>query len=396
MTTIFRSKYKLCLLGTLMSIATQVGANGFIWTTQSASGLGSAYAGAGARAEDASALQYNPASIVQLKSTSLSLGYIGAQTRVNYTDKASQTGVLQSDNQTLNDWHHLPNLYLSHALNDSWSVGLGVTRPFDYRLDYEDGWQGAAQVESFKLTGYQINPSLAWRISPKVAVGLGLNYQDFDARYSRVLGTVPPYSNQGLDLHSSGADWGVNLGVLLTPSDRTQVGISYRGNVKHDIAGVSFKIPDTLSISVSQRLNDRWEMLGDLSWTAWGSLDNLPTASGMSAASLNLRDTFRLALGTRYTVSKDFIWKLGLAYEQTPSKSDDRHPLVLPEANRIWLTTGLRYTWSALDAFDLGLAYLYSNEAHVLSNQSALGAGSVDGQFATRTWLMGLQYSHQF
>jgi long-chain fatty acid transport protein len=43
-----------------------------------------------------------------------------------------------------------------------------------------------------------------------------------------------------------------------------------QSDVKADL-----KVPDTFILSVTQKLSDRWEMLGDVSWTGWSSIKDV-------------------------------------------------------------------------------------------------------------------------
>jgi hypothetical protein len=98
--------------------------------------------------------------------------------------------------------------------------------------------------------------------------------------------------------------WGWNLGALFTLSPTTKVGVSYRSAIQYHTDGkvklsgdgtpagnatanalghaggqsdvkADLKVPDTFILSVTQKLSDRWEMLGDVSWTGWSSIKNV-------------------------------------------------------------------------------------------------------------------------
>lgn len=393
-------KLKLVLLaGCALGLTQSTFANGILWPTQNASGLGVAYAGSGALAENASILQYNAAGISLLEGTQVSLGGVLKHASVHFQDEGSSTGVLSGDGGGAAHTHVLPNAYLSTALSSQWFLGVGITQPYDYKLNYDSRWTGAAQATQFEVTGYNINPTLAWRVTPKIALGVGLNYQYLDAKYVRLGGVDPILSKQSVKVDGSGGDWGWNIGVLLTPSDRTRVGVSYRGNVKHKLSDnidADFKIPDTFSVSVAQKLNDRWEILGDLTWTGWGSTDKLPLIGSSQALSVDYRDTWKFALGGLYTLDPNWTLKFGAAYEQTPVRNDSQRTVWMPDANRIWLTTGARYAVNKTSALDIGFAYLYSNQVHIQSDQRPLLGGFVRGEYDVHSWLMGVQYSLGF
>jgi long-chain fatty acid transport protein len=104
--------------------------------------------------------------------------------------------------------------------------------------------------------------------------------------------------------------WGWNVGALFTLSPSTKVGVSYRSKIKHELEGrpgrqrpcgrrfapalttgsakASVDLPDTFILSVVQNLNDKWEMLGDISWTGWSSIPkvDIVRTSGSSTVPL--------------------------------------------------------------------------------------------------------------
>jgi long-chain fatty acid transport protein len=203
------------------------------------------------------------------------------------------------------------------------------------------------------------------------------------------------------------------------------VGVAYRSKVKHDLTGsltvdgpaagasaalttgnakASVELPDTFILSVVQKLDERWEMLGDISWTGWSSIpkvDIVRTSGALNGVTVqtldtSFRDTWRYAWGANYLYSDTLKLKFGIAYDQTPVP-DAAHRLVsLPDSNRTWFSTGVQYKASKASTLDFGVAYLYVPESHIDNNQTALGRGRVTGVYDARVWIMGAQYSAAF
>jgi long-chain fatty acid transport protein len=121
-------------------------------------------------------------------------------------------------------------------------------------------------------------------------------------------------------------------------------------------------LPDTFILSVVQNLNDKWEMLGDISWTGWSSIprvDIVRTSGALNGATVqtldtHFRDTWRYALGANYRLSDMVKLKFGVAYDQTPVP-DAQHRLVsLPDNNRTWFSTGAQIKVNKGSVLDLG------------------------------------------
>ena len=68
----------------------------------------------------------------------------------------------------------------------------------------------------------------------------------------------------------------------------------------------------------------------------------------------------------------------------------------LPDNNRIWLSTGVKWTPSKNSALDLGIAYLYIKDAPIVNDQRASNAGLISGTYKDSAWILGAEYSTAF
>ncbi|MEJ5268916.1 MAG: outer membrane protein transport protein, partial [Hydrogenophilus sp.] len=233
--------------------------------------------------------------------------------------------------------------------------------------------------------------------------------------------------NTKLRLKADDVSLGWNVGVLFQPTAATRVGLSYRSKVKHTLtgtltasggaaawlsnnglAGVNAKVdvdlPDTFIVSFTHQLNPRWEVLADLSWTGWSSLDVLPIyrTSGVQAGTTadvldaRFRDTWRVALGANYHYNDAWTFKFGIAHDESPVKNADTRLVSLPDNNRIWLSFGAQWRPDRATRVDFGLAHLFINDTRISHNQITKGKGWVIGEYTGNIWLAGVQYSRSF
>ncbi len=170
------------------AVAGQASAAGFQLLEQNASGIGNAYAGSAAVAENASTIFFNPAGMTQLQAREASVGLSLVRPTFKFSNQGSSTGAL-SGSGTGNDagsWAFIPNGYLSWGLSKDLYVGVGFGAPFGLVTEYDNPWLGGAQAIKFDIKTYNINPSVAYRINDKVSVGGGLNCQRMEAEYVRL------------------------------------------------------------------------------------------------------------------------------------------------------------------------------------------------------------------
>ncbi|MCG2577278.1 outer membrane protein transport protein [Dechloromonas sp. XY25] len=440
--------FNLRLIPALVAVAFSgsAAAAGFqLFGEQSASGIGNAGAGSAAVAENAGTIYYNPAGMTQLQRLEVSGGLSVVRTNFEFKDNGSSVGALgaSGDGGNGGDWGYVPNAYMSMALNKDLYIGLGIGAPFGLKTGYDNPWKGAAQSLSFDIKTININPSVAWRANEWVSVGFGLNWQKIDAEYVRAVSvTNAGFTGATATLNLSDDAWGWNAGALFNLSPDTKLGVSYRSKIKYETTGdvklssngsaasnvtvaglttgggasdtkASITLPDTFILSLTQKLGNQWELLGDVSWTGWSSIPKVDIyrTSGVQNGALaqtldtEFRDTWRVALGANYKVSEAVKLKMGIAYDQTPVKNAEHRLVSLPDNNRTWFGLGAQWKPSKTMTLDVGGAYLYVKDADINNNQTvavvnaqtaAANRGTVKGTYNDSAWLFGAQVSLAF
>ncbi len=426
-------------------------AAGFQLLEQNGSGLGAAYAGSAALGEDASTVYYNPAAMTLLPGMNVSAGAVAIKPNFEFSDGGS-TGPTTAGGKPLGPlggfatgtggdggnagkWGVAPNAYFTWELTPQWWVGLGVGAPFGLMTDYEKGWAGRYHSEKFSIESININPSIAFKATDTLSFGLGLNWMQLDADYRKAQYAAAIHPTLGLlgtgdmeaRVKAKGDAWGWNAGILWQATPATRFGLSYRSKVKIDADGTttlsnrtlnptaagaltqtgiigahnaetSVELPDTAIFSVVHNLNDRWTLLGDVSWTGWSSIPELKIESaGLPDSTLDLRfeDSWRVALGAHYRYSDSWTFKGGVAWDQSPVQSDTYRPSSLPDNDRYWVSLGAKYNFSKATSVDIGYAHLFVKSTSV-NNTSSADAGTLKGDYKSSADLIGVQFSHRF
>lgn len=364
---------------------------------QNASGLGTAYAGSAAVADNASTIYFNPAGMSELAGTQVSFGVTGVGPSYEFQDSGS-SGLGSGNGGDAGGWHAVPNFYLSQRLNNQLSLGLGVSSPFGLATEYDSGWIGRGQAIKSELRTVNVNPSVAYRINDKVSLGFGVNYQKLNAELT----------NAGGSLKGDDSAWGWNAGALFTLSPAMRVGFSYRSSMKYTLEGTlngstpvkaDVELPDTAILSVWQQVSDRWEAMGDLSYTRWSSLKSLSVISRQSGNVIpqagevfNYSNSWRIAWGAAYKANEAAKIKFGIAYDRTPVNDADRSARV-PDNNRLWLSLGGQWNAGRYGKVDLGYSYLYVRDPDINQNKNYT---VLRGSYDTSAHIVGLQYSVGF
>jgi long-chain fatty acid transport protein len=374
------------------------GASGFGLIESNANGQGSAYAGTGAVAENASTIFFNPAAMTLLPGRQMVVSVHAIDARIKFSDGNPAT----NDGGDAGDLAFLPNFYYAMPVGKQAWFGLGINVPFGLKTEYDANWVGSLQAIKSEMRTVNINPSIAVRLSDQVSVGAGLN-----AMYIKGELTAAYPLNPALTTKMAGDDWGYgfNLGVLYEFDQSTRLALSYRSKVKQKLTGelslnapvpptpatAAVTLPDTLTLSAYKRIDTRWALLADISWTGWSEFQELKVVSD-SGATLSLtpehwKDTMRYSLGLHYYLNDHIKLRTGIGFDQSPVPSAQYRTPRIPDNDRTWIAIGLGYELSRSNMVDVAYSHLFVKDAPIAAPA---------GQYESSVDIVGLQWTHTF
>jgi long-chain fatty acid transport protein len=403
------TKTKCLAAALLASAASSTHSAGFALIEQSASGLGNAYAGGAAAAEDASTIFFNPAGMVLLPDNQIAMAGHLIKPSIEFSGTVSPA-VGGNQGGDAGRWALVPSTYIAHRLTPRLHAGLGVNAPFGLKTEYDDDWIGRFQAIKSEAKAININPSIAWKLSENLAIGAGLNVQRMEATLSNSISPLAPSSLAKVEASDYG--WGYNLGVLWQPGQNTRMGLAYRSGVDYTLEGkikvknfgllasgpikADMSLPATASISIFHRLSPEVDLLADATWTGWSSFDRLTIryANGtlISSTPENWENIMRYSLGATWHVNDRLSLRGGVAYEAAPMSDAFRTPRI-PDGNRTWLALGGQYRLTKQRALDVGYARLFFSDPKL---DKTGGGTTLDGKYSSAVDVLGAQYTHGF
>jgi len=390
--------------------STQAHAGGFGVREQSAYFLGSAFAGSAAGG-DLSSMYWNSAA------TAVSPGCTFSSSLSGIFPKGEETAVsglfvtglppaaagLSPTSTDVATDALVPASYAACQVSDRLYLGLGLNSPFGFRTKPDNtGWAGSPIATSSKIFTVDINPTLAYKVTPDLTIGAGVQVEYVKLRlnhggFNSVLGPL-----SGSRVYEAD-DWGVGAtaGVLWRPHPTTSVGLGYRSAVEIDPSGnftrtfgatsgpavstsatASVTLPDEVTLSVRQGITPRFAMMGTVEWVNWSRIGNVAAVSAGCGATgncevlnLNYRDGWYFSVGGEYAHSPLLTLRAGVGYEISPIK-DSTRDILLPDSNRVFLSVGATYKYSAQISLDIGYSHLFLDDASFCVANASLNGGT--------------------
>ncbi|EKP0308584.1 outer membrane protein transport protein [Aeromonas veronii] len=408
----------------LLVIAGQTHAAGYQLSEQSATGLGRAFAGEAAIADNASVLGRNPGAITRFRSPTLSGGVIYLKPDVTISGQVHDMfGTQNASANDIADDAWIPNLYFIAPLNERLSMGLSATSHYGLGIKMPQGYHAGHFGNISDIRTVDLGTALAYRFSDMISIGAGLSLIQGEGE---VGGTYPTTLTNGQSViakhvKGDGRKLGWNTGILLIPSKQTRIGLSYRNGVDLKLKGdatlskpvapskfvsISDKgnlvlpLPATAELALFQQINDKLAIHSSINWTDWSQFKSL-TANLDHLGTLPIKeehweDGWRYALGMTYQLAPQWQLRSGIAYDQSPVPAANR-TISIPDADRIWYSLGMGYQFTPDLTMDLGLTFLDGKKVDVherftQGNYQSRFNGTSEGD----AWLAGAQLSYLF
>ncbi|NWO04859.1 MAG: TonB-dependent receptor [Alteromonadaceae bacterium] len=387
-------------------------AGGCDLSEQGGSDMGTAKDGAAAKPENATTIMLKPAGMSQLKGTNLSFGAavldIKAKAKTSSIESSNQVGapVSNSNGGDIADPAYLPNIYMTHELNDSVDVGFGIHAPYGLAADYDDDFAGRFLGDKTELTAISFTPAISVNNGQGLSMGLGLNVMYVEGKLTKFMDNsgaiaqaqaegapvVPGTPSQGY-ADIDGDDIGVTfqVGFLYELNERTQFGLKAQTGTELELKGdakftdvavpvpgvgvaaidsteparVPLAIPESISAGLRHKLTDDVTVLAGATYSRWSRFEALdiygrdpsgtltsqspggaPGSNQITHIPEKWQNTWQFNVGGIWQATPEWALKAGYAWDESPV--DKYVTARIPSSDRHWLTLGAQ--WKSVDS----------------------------------------------
>jgi long-chain fatty acid transport protein len=413
----------------LLAVPASVHASGFALESQGARAMG--FSGAYvAQSADPSAIFYNAAGIGFLKGKHLYVGALLGGLSTDFTGEGPlpPAGTLE---KSARDLSAIPTIYYSQQVGERLYLGLGFNRPFAFRNQWSNPntFSGRYICTECRIDSWGLNPTVAWRIEDRLAIGAGLDLRFSSFEQARRLQASPnpfPVPTDVAELTLDGATKtavGFNLGLLASPTENLSLGLSYRHKVavEHGAqasfvqiltgnqvvddavalglpstqpATATFTYPAIVGAGVAWR-RGYWTVEADVQWTLWSSFDAVSlgfpsTPSFDSALPQDYESTWRGALGLEYLIGDHWEVRGGYSYDRSPQPTGTISPF-LHDPDRHGFALGGSYKRENFRVDAVGRLLVYSSRS-----TGGLSQYDYDGLYESSGFSLGVSFGYRF
>lgn len=391
------NKKHLLLTVSMAVIAGGVGeavAGGFALREQSAYYQGLSFAGNAAGGDSLSSMFWNPATVTNAEGFTSESHHSLIIPRVEINPDATTRAIVTGAGGTpsgsgdigVDAW--VPSSYMGYKVNEQLYVGMSINAPYGLQTKPNHNWAGQVYSRTSKIFSINASPTVGYKFNDMISVAVGAQIQYFKISLKRAI--LPTTGAPSLTLDGDDVGFGVTAGLTITPMEGTAIGLGFRSAVAHTLDGnvttpiglaaaapvagryginASLMTPELVTLSIKQRINDQFRVMGTLEWSNWSRLKAPPvtfTSNGstLTTLPLNYNDGFYVALGGEYDWNEQLTFRAGAAYEWSPIDTDIRGTR-LPDNDRIWVSAGMTYRHNERLSFDLGYTHIFGTDTNI-------------------------------
>lgn len=376
-------------------------AEGYQINTLSAKQLGMGHTGTALKLGSESMI-FNPAA---LGFSNRTLDISGSVTGIKAIATADYNG---GKYQTKNGISTPMAINASFRIYDNFQAGISFYTPYGSAIDWTKDWPGAELNQKVNLKVFTVQPTFAWRITPKLSVGAGLMISWGNVNLDKALVSGPSFdalmgamgvpSNLGESAAASvnlkgtsDVALGANVGIMYDINSKWTVGADFRTRMQMKVpAGVAqvdyatetarkvleqkvglineanfsaaMPCPYVLNVGASFKPDERLTLAADVQLTGWKTYRtlNIEFPDNIKDFSQHITKDYRNAMaykiGAQYALTDRFDLRAGLMIDTTPVNKNYYNPET-PGMTKIEPTVG--FSFRPIERLSIDFSFMY-------------------------------------
>ncbi len=383
-----------------------------------------------AQIDDASAVQQNPANLVDIPAE-IDLTPTVVFIKADFTSPTGQSG------STKDPWKFLPNGFASTPLMEgNLALGIGLTTPYGLGNEWDTDSSAFARPAgvlrysspySAELETININPAASLRLGDSFRLGAGL-----DIMWSQVTlkqfypwflfpGSALTTPDGHLEAKGDGTGLGFNAGLTWLITERQRLALTYRSPMDVDYDGhvsldnitplaaalgatarspfsTSVGFPTIVAAGYGIQLSDTFRIEADVEWLQFSRFKSLDLKVGNNAFLLpggtsfrqDWKDTFTAGIGADWRFANNWVLRAGYQFYQTPVPDKTFSPTI-PDADQNVFTVGIGYKYKH-HFLEAAYGADFYDTRHIAHDQTA----AFNGTYEITVHLFSFSYHYSF
>jgi long-chain fatty acid transport protein len=392
-------------------------AGGFYSPYQTATAIGTAFAGASVRSDNPGFFLFNPALAASFsaRETYFDIRGFAPQAAISVSRATSAFGTPLADggpSGNLATNALAPGAVTMIPLAPGLTLGFGGSTPFATAVKTRPYWAGRFQLQEARMVGLRQNVALGWQASPWLAFGVGVQVERLETRFfNSALIPVGPGAAVETSIRMKGESWrvGAIAGLVITPVDGTRIGLSWRSGMPHRVSGnivaslpgiqpelvrYTVRLPQVATLGLEQKFGEGLRLFGEAQWIDWSQFKgfriSFPSGRPDEIRQIRWRDTYLLAAGLGYKVQPATEITGGVSLE-TAASINSSGTTLSTDARQMTFGLGLSHQITHWGTLSLSYARVVVDPAKVKAQ--SLASGTLEGKLNARLNVVGLGFS---
>jgi len=322
---------------------------------------------------DATAAYYNPAALTLLEQPQIIGLGSAADLETNFTGQATQssTGFVQSGTSKTQAKYYLPSAYLGIPTKHGVTFGVAmISNSFNNNFDDNSVLRYAKANNSTE--NFEVTPAIGIKLNKFISVGAAISFSQV-RMVSEPISGLPslniPDSQSTNDATANGL--GGDVGILLTPSRKTLIGINYRSAVTYQFNGSStvtpegnptftsndyhydYWTPGRYVLTIAHFVTPKLGLVTTVQRVQWSKfnevhIQGIATSIGPQVivtdadVPYHFHDAWLLTVGSQYHITPKWVIRAATSYDQSPG--NNQYQIVNGDGIVLGASTGYKFS----------------------------------------------------